>query len=335
MIRALVIIGVGFAAVLACAVRPTPEDETGGSSGGTGIADGGDDTTGGGGTTTSASNSTDPTTTGNTTPPDSTDGGSNPSTTTTDPTAATTTGEETCGFSCDTTTGPVTTEKLCDVFKQDCPDGEKCSAYAEGGGSSWNATKCVPVQGDGQPGEPCTAQGGVNGLDDCAKGVMCWEVDEMNQGTCVALCTGSEAAPTCPDEDNFNCAVSGDGVLNLCFPACDPLIQDCAGDDLCLPLGYTFGCVLDASGAETGKALDPCEFANACDKGLLCLQPSASGSCDANAGGCCMPFCDLADQAAADAGCKAVADDTSCVSLYEEGMAPPDFETVGICVVPG
>jgi len=299
-----------------------------------------------GGEEESAESTVTPTTGGNSDPTKTTANGTDaePNTTTDGttsggPTGATddTGGSTTCGFICpEETTGGETTIKLCDVFKQDCPDGEKCAAFAEGGGSSWNATKCVPVTGEGTPGDVCTTEGGgVSGLDNCEKGGFCWDVDERNQGICVELCTGTEASPTCSNEQDFNCAVVNDGVLNLCLPGCDPLIQDCAGDDLCIPVGDTFVCVLDASGAETGKALEPCEFANACDKGLLCLQPSASGKCDANAGGCCMPFCDLADQAAADAGCKAVADDTSCISLYEEGMAPPDFETVGICVVPG
>ena len=267
--------------------------------------------------------------------PGTTDTGTEPepgTTTTGSPGSTTTTTEDTCGFICETTEGPP--EPGCDVFKQNCPEGQKCAPYAEDGDSWWNATKCVPVTGDGQPGESCmTMGGGVSGLDDCAEGVFCWDVDAMNVGECVEMCSGSDAAPVCKDED-ANCAVTSEGALNLCIPSCDPLVQDCAGDDLCIPIADTFVCVLDASGADTGKALDPCEFANACDKGLLCLNPTASENCDPNAGGCCMPFCDLADQAAADAGCKAIADDTSCVSLYEAGMAPPKFETVGICVVP-
>ena len=36
----------------------------------------------------------------------------------------------------------------CDVFKQDCDPGEKCTAWAEGGGVAWNASKCVMVTGE-------------------------------------------------------------------------------------------------------------------------------------------------------------------------------------------
>ena len=311
----------GGVVLLACVERPLLGDPTG---------EGSDTGGSGGGETSGVPTSSDSTMPG----PDST------GTTSTDTTGTDTTGtgvdttgsEDTCRFICDpstSTTGPAP----CGVYAQDCPDGEKCMPYAEGGGSSWNNTKCVPVTGDGKAGEPCmTDGGGVSGLDDCAKGVMCWDVDEMNHGLCVEMCTGSESNPMCPE--GSQCATTGEGILNLCLPSCDPLVQDCPGDDLCLPYNDTFICVLDGSGADTGKALDPCEFANACDKGHLCLNPSASGKCDANAGGCCMPLCDLADQMAADEGCKAVADDTSCVSLYEEGTAPPDFETVGYCVIP-
>src|SRR5690606_441875 len=35
----------------------------------------------------------------------------------------------------------------CDPFEQDCPEGEKCVAYASTGGN-WDANKCVPINGD-------------------------------------------------------------------------------------------------------------------------------------------------------------------------------------------
>lgn len=234
--------------------------------------------------------------------------------------------EDTCGFLCPTTG---TGEGQCDVFGQDCPEGEKCAAYIEGGASAWNATKCVPVTGEGVPGDACSAEGGGgSGFDDCQKGAFCWDVDMESKGVCVELCGGSEASPTCPDEAAFHCVVVNEGVLNLCLSVCDPLVQDCVGDDLCIPSDDNFVCAPDASGEE-GQAFDPCEFANVCDKGLLCLAPSAGMECDPNSGGCCLPMCDLADP---DVVCPGKGQ--SCTSIYEEGMAPPDFETVGFCVIP-
>ena len=313
--RTIVILGLGY--VAGCAVRPAPEGSSGSSGGSTSAGEAGETsgvpTTGGaGGTSTSTGSGT---------------GGATGTTGSTGPDL--TTGGDTCDFVCESTGGDTGGFAQCDLFKQDCPEGEKCSAYAEGGGSSWNATGCVPVGGDGQPGEPCTVQGGgTSGLDDCAKGVMCWGVDETDHGTCVALCTGTEAAPVCSDEENFKCATCDDCLLTLCLPACDPLSQDCAGGGLCMPVGDTFVCVFDASGDE-GQVLDPCEFANTCDAGLLCLHSSAATECDDNSAGCCLPFCDVTDP---NVVCPGVGQ--ACVSLYEEGMAPPKYEKVGICMLP-
>ena len=48
--------------------------------------------------------------------------------------------------------------------------------------------------------------------------------------------------------------------------------------------------------------------------------------CDPDAGGCCLPFCDLSDPNVVCPG-----GGQTCVSLYEESK----HENVGICVVPG
>ena len=215
----------------------------------------------------------------------------------------------------------------CDVFAQDCPDGQKCTAWASDGGSSWNATKCVPVTGDKVPGDECTTEGGgVSGNDNCEKGAMCWDVGEENIGICVELCKGNEEAPTC-GQQGFVCSIANEGVLNLCLPGCDPLLQDCAGDDVCIPVNDAFSCVLDASGDE-GQAFDPCEFANACDPGLICAGSASANECDPMSSGCCVPMCSLSEMAP----CPGAGQE--CTSLYEEGQAPPAFEDVGYCTLP-
>ena len=90
---------------------------------------------------------------------------------------------------------------MCDIWNpDDCPEGEKCTAYATMG-SSWDANKCVPVMGDKQFLEPCMAFGdnpGVSGLDDCAKGSMCWDVGQDATGYCVEFCKGAPNDPSCP-----------------------------------------------------------------------------------------------------------------------------------------
>jgi hypothetical protein len=215
----------------------------------------------------------------------------------------------------------------CDVFAQDCDPGQKCAAWAEGGGSAWNATKCVDITGDGAPGEPCTTiGGGVSGMDDCRLGAMCWDVNAENQGTCIKLCTGSPDAPICPVK--FYCAISGDGTLNLCLPTCDPLLQDCPGGELCIPNGDQFICVLDASG-EMSAINDPCEFANACDKGLYCINTaSASIACQQGAQGCCQPFCIFP-------GSPCPNPDQECLQWFDPMMEiPSEYAHVGICAIP-
>ncbi len=216
----------------------------------------------------------------------------------------------------------------CDLFAQDCPEGEKCALWAADGGNYWTSVKCVPITGDGQPGEPCTMEiSQVSGLDDCEEGAMCWDVDAQLQGLCVALCIGSADMPTCADED-VSCSITAEGVIHVCLPDCDPLLQDCLDDTLCLPIADEFRCVLDASG-DAGTAFDPCEFANACDPGLVCAVPDSAIECDPQASGCCTPMCGLDD---ADFMCPGVGQ--ACVSLYEEGMAPPKWANIGYCTVP-
>ena len=61
----------------------------------------------------------------------------------------------------------------CDIWAQDCPDGEKCMPWANDGGNSWNATRCSPLDPNpGQPGDACTVEGcGVSGIDNCDIGL--------------------------------------------------------------------------------------------------------------------------------------------------------------------
>jgi hypothetical protein len=221
----------------------------------------------------------------------------------------------------------------CDVFAQDCMDGEKCSAYADDGGNSWNNTKCVPVmENPAQPGDECFVEGnGVSGIDNCDKGSYCWDTDAENMGTCVELCTGSAEAPSCTDLDTL-CVIVNEGVLNLCLTECDPLANNCPqADDLCLPQpqGEGFVCVLDASG-DTGAKYDDCGFANACDLGNGCFNPAASMGCNADSEGCCLNFCPISE---GDVNCN-TGNGEDCVPYFEEGTAPPSYEDVGVCAIP-
>ncbi|MEZ4426969.1 MAG: ribulose phosphate epimerase [Nannocystaceae bacterium] len=247
--------------------------------------------------------------------------------------STTTTGVPTtgCEFVCETDMPGGTIE--CDPWSQDCPEGQKCAAWVNDGGNYWNATKCVPVTGDGQHGDPCAApNGGTSGEDNCAKGHMCFNVDgKTGEGTCFAQCTGSPRAPVCAPAWTL-CKFAGDGVVILCLPGCNPLTQDCqANNEICIPdpQGYGFVCVLDASG-DMHPAGTPCEIANQCNAGNVCLNvddyphPDCQGSL-----GCCGPLCDLNDSS-----CPDEPPGLSCEPWYEQGMAPVGYEHVGICIVP-
>ncbi|MCA9689538.1 MAG: hypothetical protein R3A51_19230 [Nannocystaceae bacterium] len=241
--------------------------------------------------------------------------------------------DDTCTFVC--TTSGETGDIECDVFAQDCGPEQKCAAWDADGDFAWDSTTCVAVTGDGQHGDPCTIQGNLTGEDDCAEGVMCWNTDpDTGFGTCVELCTGSLEAPQCGPPNSF-CVVAN-MVLNLCLPFCDPLVQDCQGNnETCLPQpnGDGFSCVLDSSGGQAPSGT-PCEFANACNPGNICLNleffphPDCEGS-----GGCCGPYCDISDPGA-NANCQEVLDTAECVPWYQEGTAPEPYADVGICIQP-
>ncbi len=218
----------------------------------------------------------------------------------------------------------------CDPFLQDCGEGFKCSAVINDGGGSWNGVKCVPVGGSGQPGDSCIAESSAQGLDDCDKGVMCWDVNDMGMGTCVKLCEGTAEAPIC--EGGTLCTIANDGSLNLCLPTCSPLLQDCPEGNACYPINDSFACAPDASG-DTGVANDPCEFINVCEAGLMCANAEFVGAgCPQGSMGCCTPFCDLTDPA------ECPNPDQSCVEFFDPmniPIFPPDAADIGVCGIPG
>ncbi len=207
----------------------------------------------------------------------------------------------------------------CDFWEQDCPDGDKCMPWANDGGETWNALRCVPVDADpDQPGEPCVVEGsGVSGVDSCALGAMCFFVDpQTNAGTCVAQCGGTPMNPVCDDVGEA-CLIANDAVLALCLPTCDPLLQSCDTGQVCVPADGSFVCMTSyiyPSGAE-----EACDGINACDAGLVCVDGSSvGGGCvDTN---CCTEYCDHTE-------IDPCAGGRVCVPLFD--AASP----VGVCVV--
>lgn len=214
-------------------------------------------------------------------------------------------------------------ENECDPRVQDCMRGQKCTAWANDGGTFWNANKCVEISGEGVAGDACMVEGsGVSGIDNCGLGHICLNTDARAMGTCVQFCMGDDE--NCAPGDV--CAIYNDGVLPICLVGCDPLLQDCPEGQGCIDTpNLSFICFNDASGDMGGDG-DPCppeDGENSCDPGMWC-GPNSANCDDVN---CCTPYCDITE-----ANCP---QPDECTSFFgDPASAPPGFENVGVCVLP-
>jgi hypothetical protein len=211
----------------------------------------------------------------------------------------------------------------CDPFAQDCPEGEKCVPYGSTG-SNWDANKCVPVMGDGQPGDPCISGGNVEATDDCGAESYCWDVmdvDGADVGVCTEFCQGSADDPLCPEQTS--CLIANEGSITLCIQSCDPLLQDCSAGLACYWTSNDFNCIFTTQDIPLGE---PCGFINDCVAGTGCLAADVLPACNGSA--CCASFCSIADPVCPQEG-------TECTGFFEEGLAPPQYVDVGVCIIPG
>ena len=217
----------------------------------------------------------------------------------------------------------------CDPFLQDCRPGHKCAPYSDDGGLAWNATHCVPVAQDpAAVGESCTVEDhAASGIDDCEAGSVCWFLDDALHGECLAQCGGSPRMPTCAE--GLACVQWTNGVTTMCLPACDPLVDDCGDDGVCVPRGDGFVCWSDGSlpGATHGS---DCWFISACPDGMICIGAEAHSNC-ANNIGCCSTVCDVTE---AKDPCPYLDPAQSCEPWFVPGMAPKGYDHVGVCTVP-
>jgi len=216
----------------------------------------------------------------------------------------------------------------CDPIAQDCPAGLKCTAYAKELVDTWDANKCVPeTNTDNVAGDPCEVEGGIaTGIDNCSKGYICLNTDgDGKNGACVEFCT---ADSTCPNTSGGSgiCIVTNNGALPICLATCDPLAQDCPGQQACYgdPEGPPFIC-FGPDPKDGGQDGSTCEFTNACLAGLQCNDSATLEGCPADSLGCCTPFCPLDGDVCTGA--------EECVPFFSETF--PGFENVGICVLPG
>jgi hypothetical protein len=217
----------------------------------------------------------------------------------------------------------------CDIWRQDCPDGWKCSpmaAYSR----TWDTTRCTPLADDPvQPGDPCTMEGSSkSGIDDCEVGSTCFFVDDDTlQGTCVALCEGNSMNPICEDPSTA-CSITHGENLVLCLPRCHPLASDCEGERPCVFVGQVAVCWASAVPEGEGNYGDTCSYINSCNPGLFCGNPDHVSECEAGADGCCTPFCDLDEPT-----CPDEALGVECISFFGDD-GPPEYADLGGCVIP-
>ncbi|KIG18854.1 hypothetical protein DB30_07190 [Enhygromyxa salina] len=191
--------------------------------------------------------------------------------------------------------------------------------YASVGGV-WDAKKCVPVQGDGEHGEPCLSGGIAEATDDCGPFSFCWNVKQDDTGTCADFCTGTLEDPICPQQTS--CLIANNEVISLCIETCDPLLQACPDGLGCYWLNDEFSCLLTTQDTALGQ---PCDAIAACTPGLACLPAATLPDCDGAT--CCGSFCSLSQPVCPQPG-------TECTDFFEDEMAPPEYQDIGVCIVP-
>lgn len=217
-------------------------------------------------------------------------------------------------------TAPTTTDECdhaCDPLGDDCGECGKCMPIANDGGAAWNENRCRPI--DGNPavvGEPCTV---IDGVDDCDETSMCFGSDaDAASGFCVPFCASDRS---CESPDDV-CLVQYGGVLTICVPLCDPLLQDCEDGSGCYSDGDDgFGCVPAGSGFFPA----PCENFDDCSPGVFCAEMELVPDCATSH--CCSEFCDVTEVPDVCSGTG-----QECVQFTDS--PPPGFEDVGLCVLP-
>ncbi len=217
----------------------------------------------------------------------------------------------------------------CDLFAQDCGEGTKCNAWSSDGSIFPDGAKCVPV-GDKLPGEPCTVENKFgSGLDDCAAGSICLDIDNSGMASCISYCSGSMDAPQCPDPES-RCSFLFEPTVPLCFTSCDPLVQNCGAAETCVPniaaLGAPyFVCMPRVFDEIPGQYGDPCAALSNCDPSFLCIFAENVPACSNTY--CCSSYCELDKPDT----CSTFDPLLACVPWFEPGQATPGYENVGIC----
>ena len=225
---------------------------------------------------------------------------------------------------------------VCNLILQDCPNGQKCVPWNESGGIFPDGVRCVDEPSNPDLiGEQCVVTGGFgSGIDTCEKGSFCFDLDNDQKGSCIAFCGGDPNSPVC-DKPNEKCTVFFDPPVSLCFPKCDPLAQDCPAGQGC----YMDEAMLGSEGFvcmptvlapnENGDYGDLCYNQAGCAPGFACIYAANVPGCKSEY--CCSPWCNIVENPEL---CASLDPKMQCVPWYEQGMATPGYENVGICGIP-
>jgi hypothetical protein len=177
----------------------------------------------------------------------------------------------------------------CDVVKQDCPQGQKCTVITTGTGQDVSQfASCLATSGTLGLNDPCTRT--APGMDGCGAGLFCTGVgyagtmsDPMRH--CNKLCKQDMDCLT-----GQKCeAISDDGQSGLCTAACELLSTTC---------GTGLTCSLELEDIDTTDQNNPdiyltCRSIGQGNVGDACMDDTDCGAdmfCDSSNG--CTQFCD-------------------------------------------
>lgn len=217
--------------------------------------------------------------------------------------------------------GETGSAQTCDVWLQDCPEGDKCVSVLVGEGEDAYANLCVPLTGDKAVGEACVHDGPELGTDDCDAWGACWVEDSEGNGVCRAFCAGSVGSTLCPQ--GTHCMVAHDQTVALCAEPCVPGGEPCPGEQACewswTDYAPGFACAMPPPAGDPADS--PCAPSSnlTCGSGLACVDPPNPEQC---AGNCCTEVCDVELPSCALEGAQCVA------------FEAPELANVGVCLIP-
>jgi hypothetical protein len=166
----------------------------------------------------------------------------------------------------------------CDLLKQDCGSGMKCTLV--GGGMGTAPTPTCVTDGTVAEGQPCM-RGMMGQPDNCEAGLTCSRTGSV----CRKIC-GSDT--DCGS--NEACAILSFAVTDVgqCIPTCAPFSDTCGNSQTCASITLEVGAtqqnqqvLFTCRATGTAGAYEDCMRANDCGANLYCSQD-----------GVCVPLCD-------------------------------------------